>query len=253
MSYNNNLTSDYFDSENTTNRKEGIKFIAQSVYGALKQRKECTYQEVVDSVCTKNNETKVRRVYDVLNVLRAINVVEKRDKTFTLVDTKDDLRRKRQERDKLKKMKEAFLFITERNQKMQNNSIHQNDIQTCSVNKQHLKNKTVHNNVSHSGHNNVKHSGHNNVSHTGHNNVSHTGHNNVKHSGQNETLQPGSDDGDEKLKLPFMVIYTDKESEIHCVTNEEKNYFNFKGNRTLNVMEDLEVIGQIMKSNKNSD
>lgn len=169
-----NLESEFLTSEN---KKEGMKFISQSVYAVLKDHKECTYQFICSAISTLNSETANRRIYDVLNVMRAVNIVGKRNKTYYLIDSTDDIKKKRNERKKLVDMKETFQYITTRNELLSNT-----------------------------------------------------------HS--------------ERLYLPFMVISTDKKSEIHCDTNEERSFFNFKSNRPLRVIEDLGILREIREQSK---
>lgn len=167
------------DSESLTSdtRREGMKYIAQAVYTIIRENKECTYSFICQSVATHNSETANRRIYDVLNVMRAVNIVGKRGKVFFLVDNTDDIKKKKNERNKLNDMKETFKFITTRNELLGNT-----------------------------------------------------------HS--------------EKLYLPFMVISADKKSEIHCDTNEERSFFNFKSNKPLKVIEDLGVLKEIREQSR---
>jgi len=158
-------------------KKEGMKFITQSVFSILKEHKECTYQFLCTSISTQNIETTNRRIYDVLNVMRAVNVIGKRNKVYFLADDTDDIAKKINEKKKLLDMKETFQYITTRNELLSN--IHS-----------------------------------------------------------------------ERLYLPFMIISTDKKSEIHCDTNEERSFFNFKSNRPLRVIEDLGVLREIREQSK---
>ncbi|KAL6122170.1 hypothetical protein NUSPORA_00836 [Nucleospora cyclopteri] len=165
-------------------KREGMKYITNSVYNILKENKQCTYQEIVKAIETKNRETKARRIYDVLNVLRAVNIVGKTGKTYFIINSEDSLDKKKEERDKLKNMKECFKFITLRNTNLQRTA--------------------------------------------------------------NKVYQV---EDDEKLFLPFMLVYTERNSEVHCDTNEERNYFNLRCNQPLKILEDLDVL-KIMKTNQ---
>lgn len=158
-------------------KKEGLKYIAQAVYAVVRESRECTYQFICQNVVVPNSETAHRRIYDVLNVMRAVHVVGKRGKTYFLIDNTDDIRKKRNERNKLHDMKETFLYITTRN-----------------------------------------------------------------------ALMTGIDS--ERLYLPFMVISTEKKSEIHCDTNEERSFFNFRSNKPLKVVEDLKILKEIREQSK---
>lgn len=157
-----------------SSRKEGLKYISQAVYAIIKEHKECTYQFICQRITAHNTETANRRIYDVLNVMRAVKVIGKRGKTYYLIDNSDDIRRKRAERNKLRDMKETFLYITARNELMGN-----------------------------------------------------------------------AEREEEKLYLPFIVVSTDDKADLHCDTNDEHTYFNFKSNRPLKVYEDLAILKEI--------
>ncbi|ORD93276.1 TFDP [Enterospora canceri] len=159
-------------------KKEGMKYITQSVYAILKEKKEATYQQIVQEINTTNMETKVRRIYDVLNVLRAVNVIGKNGKIYFLIEDKENVNKKIEERDRLLQMKEAFEFITTKNR-------------------------------------------------------------------HNRPLG-----ADEKLYLPFMIVSTETCSEIHCDTNEERDYFLFRSNRPLKIHEDLDIL-RLLQETKN--
>lgn len=161
----------------TLPKKEGMKSISSSVFSVLKDHKECTYQFICNILGVNNNETANRRIYDILNVLRAVNMVGKRKKIYYLIDNTDDIRRKRDEKKKLELIKESFQYITTRNNLM-------------------------------------------------------------------------SDTQCERLYPPFMLVSTDKKSEIHCDTNEERSYFNFKSNKPLYVLDDLGVLREIKKQSE---
>lgn len=164
-----------FDSELLTsesNKKEGIKSITQSVYAIIKENKECTYQYICSSISAANCETANRRIYDVLNVMRAVNIIGKRKKIYHFIDNVDDIKRKVADKKKLQEMKESFQYITTRNALLYN-------------------------------------------------------------------------ENEEKLYPPFMIISTDKKSEIHCDTNEERSFFNFKSSKPLKIIDDIGVLKEI--------
>lgn len=93
----------------------GLKYITNKVYEFLQEKGPLAYGDIKEQLHTKNTETKIRRIYDVLNVLRAVNLVGKRGKQYYIMDAKEDLIKKIEERDKLKRMVEAFEFITSKN------------------------------------------------------------------------------------------------------------------------------------------
>ncbi|ORD98052.1 TFDP [Hepatospora eriocheir] len=168
-----NLTSDNLKSEtNSEAKKEGIKYITESVLSFLREKKTATYQEIVVAIDARNNNTKIRRIYDVLNVLRAVNVIGKHDKSYYMISASIDLTKKKQEMEKLRDMRDAFVYIIDRNR--------------------------------------------------------------LKHSPQSQ-----------RLYLPFMVVYTEKQSEIHCYTDGSREYFNFTSDRPLRTICDLDIINKI--------
>ena len=154
-----------------------MKHIAQAVHAILRENRECTYQFICQSISAQNNETATRRIYDVLNVMRAVNLVGKKGKLYFLLNNSDNLKRKKAEIKKLEEMVDTFKFITTRN----------------------------------------------------------------------ELMAPSAS---EKLYLPFMIISTEKKSEIHCDTNEERTFFNFRSNRPLKVLEDLDVLKEIRNQSR---
>lgn len=168
------ITSDMFASEG---KREGLKYIAQSVYNILKDNKECTYQFICKSISVSNSETAIRRIYDVLNVMRAVNIIGRREKVYFLLDSVDDIKKKRNEAKKLQEMRDTFKYITARNDLL--SGLHS-----------------------------------------------------------------------ERLYLPFMIISTDKRSDINCDTNEERTFFLFKSNRPLKVIEDLGILKEIREQSK---
>lgn len=108
------------ESSASENKREGMKSITQSVYTFLKENKECTYQSLCSSISAQNNETATRRIYDVLNIMRAVNVIGKKNKTYYLIDNTDDIKAKKEEKKKLLDMKETFQYITTRNELLSN-------------------------------------------------------------------------------------------------------------------------------------
>ncbi|KAI4291389.1 hypothetical protein PAPHI01_0663 [Pancytospora philotis] len=101
-------------------KKEGLKYITQTVNAIMKEHKECTYQFICQNVVTSNTETANRRIYDVLNVMRAVKLIGKRKKLYYLTDNSDSIKRKRLERNRLLEMRDSFLYITTRNELMGN-------------------------------------------------------------------------------------------------------------------------------------
>lgn len=166
------LDSDFLTSEN---KKEGIKSITQEVYAIFKENKSCTYHSICNSISIPTTETVRRRIYDVLNVMRAVKLINKQKKTYYLVSNTYSMTKKKAEITKLTDMVDSFKFIT-----------------TCN-----------------------------------------------KLAAYDESVP--------KLFLPFMIISTDKKSEIHCDTNNDKSYFNFTSNKPITVTEDLGVLKELKK------
>lgn len=107
----------YPDSEmnSSENKKEGLKYITQAVFQLLKENKACTYAFICKNIIFPNVETLNRRIYDVLNVMKAVRLVDKRGKRYFLVSSQDDINKKRDEIRKLMEMKKVFEFIVARN------------------------------------------------------------------------------------------------------------------------------------------
>ncbi|OQS55061.1 Dp [Ecytonucleospora hepatopenaei] len=102
------------DSSSSTSNT-GLKYITNRVFEILKEKGPITYTEIQSQLHTKTAETKTRRIYDVLNVLRAVNIIGKRGKEYYVLDSKDDIIKKIEERDKLRKMIDSFDFLTSKN------------------------------------------------------------------------------------------------------------------------------------------
>ncbi|KAM0671656.1 putative E2F transcription factor [Ordospora colligata] len=101
--------------DGSENRREGLKYITQAVFQLLKENKACTYQFICKNIVFPNTETLNRRIYDVLNVMKAVGLIDKKGKKYFLVGTEDDTTKKLEEIKKLKEMKKVFKFIVDRN------------------------------------------------------------------------------------------------------------------------------------------
>lgn len=77
------LLSERIESE--SNRRDGLKQISASVHSILLNRKSATYQEICSGIRTSNANTLRRRVYDVLSVMRSLNMVVKTKRCYCLV------------------------------------------------------------------------------------------------------------------------------------------------------------------------
>lgn len=96
-------------------KKEGLKYITQAVFQLLKENRTCTYSFICKNIIFSNVETLNRRIYDVLNVMKAVKLIDKRGKRYFLVNNLEDVNRKKEEVKKLMEMKKVFEFIVDRN------------------------------------------------------------------------------------------------------------------------------------------
>ncbi|KAG5860013.1 putative E2F transcription factor [Encephalitozoon hellem] len=158
--------------DGSESKREGLRYITQAVFQLLRENRACTYSFICKNIVFPNTETLNRRIYDVLNVMKAVGLVSKRGKRYFLVDDACDADRRKEEAKKLMEMKKVFKFIVNRNSTTEDT---------------HL----------------------------------------------------------ERLYLPFMVVSTSKKADIHCETNEERNFFVFKSTKPLKVNEDLDVLREI--------
>lgn len=101
--------------EGSESKREGLKYITQAVFQLLKDNRACTYSFICKNIVFPNTETLNRRIYDVLNVMKAVGLVDKRGKRYFLVDDKDDANKRREEVKKLMEMKKVFNFVVNRN------------------------------------------------------------------------------------------------------------------------------------------
>ncbi|KAM0677643.1 Transcription factor dpl-1 [Binucleata daphniae] len=100
--------------------KEGLKSITTQVHNQFTEHRTISYSTLLETVVSRNSNTLKRRVYDVLSVLRALNIVEKKNKAYHLKekgsnDVKNKIKTKTKELEKLKECKNAILYMIERN------------------------------------------------------------------------------------------------------------------------------------------
>lgn len=81
-------------SSHCTSTKEGLRSITSQIKDLLSTKNSFTYQTIVKSVSAQNSNTLKRRVYDVLSVMRALNLVEKCGKEYFAVDQKKNINRR---------------------------------------------------------------------------------------------------------------------------------------------------------------
>lgn len=115
------MRADYSDNI-SENKKEGLKFIASSVYKLIKQENGCTYSFICENISLPNRRTLHRRIYDVLNVMKAVNLIDKKDKKYYLVNSQETINRKKEELAKLQDMKTVFQYLVEKNKKNYENN-----------------------------------------------------------------------------------------------------------------------------------
>ncbi|EQB61989.1 transcription factor of the e2f dp family (dimerization partner) [Vairimorpha apis BRL 01] len=56
---------------NSESKREGLKYITTMVFEIIKQNEGVTYQYICENISLKNKKTLHRRIYDVLNVMKA--------------------------------------------------------------------------------------------------------------------------------------------------------------------------------------
>ncbi|KAK6089634.1 hypothetical protein P3W45_001400 [Vairimorpha bombi] len=61
----------YSDNNQSENRKDGMKYITSSVYNIIKTGDGVTYNYICENIPLENKKTLHRRIYDVLNVMKA--------------------------------------------------------------------------------------------------------------------------------------------------------------------------------------
>ncbi|CAD25386.1 TRANSCRIPTION FACTOR OF THE E2F/DP FAMILY (DIMERIZATION PARTNER) [Encephalitozoon cuniculi GB-M1] len=101
--------------DGSENKREGLKYITQAVFQVLRENGACTYSFICKNIVFPNTETLNRRIYDVLNVMKAVRLVDKKGKRYFLVDDSNDVSKRREEAKKLMEMKKVFKFIVNRN------------------------------------------------------------------------------------------------------------------------------------------
>lgn len=67
------------------NKRDGLKQISVSIHNLPLNNKEITFQKICSNINTSNTNTLRRRVYDVLSVMRSLNMVVKTKRCYNLV------------------------------------------------------------------------------------------------------------------------------------------------------------------------
>lgn len=112
------MLSDCLTSET---RREGLKEISVSIHNLLMVNKNMTYRELLDGTVSSNINTLRRRVYDVLSVMRALKMIVKNKKSYSLIEKNTlcekrmIISEKRKKLEELKHLQEVFEFIVKKN------------------------------------------------------------------------------------------------------------------------------------------
>ncbi|KAK1348216.1 transcription factor DP [Hamiltosporidium tvaerminnensis] len=171
------MNSSLFSDTFSETKKQGLKHITKSVLNMLESSNGITYTEILRSTSATNSNTLKRRIYDVLSVMRSINIITKTNRRYHIsgrdvtTETKMKIEKKKEDVKRMEEMIKAFEFLINKN--------------------------------------------------------------------------TGNHTNCEKLYLPFMIVFTDRDSQVQCETNEEKTFFKFKSDKNIQMMDDLAVIKEI--------
>lgn len=162
-------------------RRCGLKVITRMIHDIIKRERRCSYNLICSQLKLLNEKTTRRRIYDVLNIMKSLNIISKDRRMYFLVtketpDLESVYGRKMAEIERVKGVRDVFRRLVERN---------------AALGKCDWKY------------------------------------------------------GSENLHLPFLVVSTDKDAEIHIETNEDRTFFNFRCSRELELIEDIEVVKRI--------
>lgn len=100
---------------------EGLRYISSSVQQLLTRNKVMSYSELLLSINVKNKSTLKRRLYDVLSVMRALNLVKKQDKKYFMtaythiIEMRERIDEKKQKLNDLNEIKDALVYLVNRN------------------------------------------------------------------------------------------------------------------------------------------
>ena len=82
---------------NSESKREGLKYITTMVFEIIKQNEGVTYQYICENISLKNKKTLHRRIYDVLNVMKAVQIIEKKNKKYFLNSNSETISKKKEE------------------------------------------------------------------------------------------------------------------------------------------------------------
>lgn len=105
---------------NSESKREGLKYITTMVFEIIKQNEGVTYQYICENISLKNKKTLHRRIYDVLNVMKAVQIIEKKNKKYFLNSNSETISKKKEEINKLKDMKEILTWLVNKNKNNDN-------------------------------------------------------------------------------------------------------------------------------------
>lgn len=104
-------------------QREGLKYIASEVKNVLKSGKLMKYQEICSKIPIRKPNILKRRVYDVLSVMSAMNMLRKENKRYQYIqrDYENDLKEEIQGYEKklifIKNMRKDFMQLLQKNRK----------------------------------------------------------------------------------------------------------------------------------------
>lgn len=104
----------YSDNQSES-KKDGMKYITSSVYNIIKNGNGVTYNNICDNIKLDSKKTLHRRIYDVLNVMKAVQIIDKKAKKYYMNNNQESITKKKEEIAKLNDMKNVFEYLVVRN------------------------------------------------------------------------------------------------------------------------------------------
>lgn len=116
------MLSSNLSSKNMSSSKEGLKSITTQIHTQFIEHRSVSYTTLLKTVISRNPNTLKRRVYDVLSVLRALNIIEKKNREYHLTEkencsVKNRIKAKQKELEKLNECKAGLMYMIERNKR----------------------------------------------------------------------------------------------------------------------------------------
>ncbi|EEQ82450.1 hypothetical protein NCER_100843 [Vairimorpha ceranae BRL01] len=105
---------------NSDNKKDGMKYITSSVYNIIKNNDGVTYAYICENIQMTSKKTLYRRIYDVLNVMKAVQIIDKKNKKYFMTNSKESINKKKEEICKLQDMKNVFEYLVHKNSNIDN-------------------------------------------------------------------------------------------------------------------------------------